>query len=285
MKPATILPPHRVTIIGVLNLTPDSFSDGGRFVHGAAELDVEGAVEEAHRLVHAGADWLDVGGESTRPGASPVAEADEIARTRPAIEALVKDLDAVVSIDTRKAAVAEAALDAGARVVNDVSGLAHDPDLAAVVARREAALVLGHLRGQPASMQQEVAFDDVLSEVTAELGASIARALDAGVARERLVLDPGIGFGKELEHNLALLANVDVLKAEFDLPVMVGPSRKSFLGRLTGDPVEARAVATHAACAVAIFSGADAVRVHEVADAVRVAAVARALRGARRARR
>jgi dihydropteroate synthase len=181
--------------------------------------------------------------------------------------------------------VAEAALDAGARVVNDVSGLAHDPDLAAVVARREAALVLGHLRGQPASMQQEVAFDDVLSEVTAELGASIARALDAGVARERLVLDPGIGFGKELEHNLALLANVDVLKAEFDLPVMVGPSRKSFLGRLTGDPVEARAVATHAACAVAIFSGADAVRVHEVADAVRVAAVARALRGARRARR
>jgi dihydropteroate synthase len=189
----------------------------------------------------------------------------------------------VVSIDTRKAAVAEAALDAGARVVNDVSGLAHDAELARVVARHEAGLVLGHLRGEPATMQRDVAFADVLAEVSEELGASIERALEAGIARERLAVDPGLGFGKELDHNLALLANVHVLKEELGLPVMLGPSRKSFLGRLTGDPVDAREVATHAACAVAIFAGADAVRVHDVEGAVRVAAVAGALRRARRA--
>jgi dihydropteroate synthase len=280
MNPSTILPPDRVTIVGVLNVTPDSFSDGGRFVRGA-DVAVDRAVAEARQLVAAGADWVDVGGESTRPGAEPVSEGEEIARTRPVIEALAKDLDTVVSIDTRKAAVAEAALEAGARVVNDVSGMGHEPEIGAVAARFGAGLVLGHLRGQPSTMQESVAFDDVLAEVTAELAMAVELALRAGMEREELAVDPGIGFGKELEHNLALLAGAGRLGEALGLPVLVGPSRKSFLGRLTGDPVESRDIASHAACAVGVFAGADAVRVHDVAGAVRAVAVARALRGAR----
>lgn len=279
---ATILPRDRVTIVGVLNLTPDSFSDGGRFV-AADGLDCDAAVVAAERLVVEGADWIDVGGESTRPGACPVPEAEEIARTRPVVEVLAKHLAVPISIDTRKAAVAEAALAAGARWVNDVSGGGHDPALLEVTARADAGLVLGHLRGDPATMQEAVRFDDVLEEVGAELEAAVARARSAGVARERLVADPGIGFGKRMDHNLALLANLGVLRDRLGLPVLVGPSRKGFLGELTGEASpERRDVATQAACAVAIFAGADAIRVHDVAGARQAASVAAALRGARR---
>jgi len=289
MPDATIFSPQRVTIVGVLNLTPDSFSDGGRFVSGTVSargrsgvaLDCEAAVEAARALVVAGADVVDVGGESTRPGAGSIPAGVEIARTRPVIEALVKQLRVPISIDTRKADVAEAALDAGATVVNDVSGLRHDPSLASVAARAGATLVLGHLRGEPATMQREIDFADVVDEVGEELARCADRARDAGVPRNRLVVDPGIGFGKDLAGNLALLANVDRLRSRLGLPVLVGPSRKSFLGALTGDPVSARETATHAACAVAIFAGADAIRVHDVAGARRVVAVARALRDAR----
>jgi len=289
MPDATIFPPQRVTIVGVLNLTPDSFSDGGRFVSGAASaaggagvrLDCDAAVEAARALVDAGADVVDVGGESTRPGAGSVPAGVEIARTCPVIEALTKQLRVPISIDTRKAEVAEAALDAGATVVNDVSGLGHDPRLAGVAARARATLVLGHLRGEPATMQREISFADVVDEVAEELARCVDRARDAGVPRSRLVVDPGIGFGKDLAGNLALLANVDRLRGRLGLPVLVGPSRKSFLGVLTDDPVSARDTATHAACAVAIFAGADAIRVHDVAGARRVVAVARALREAR----
>jgi dihydropteroate synthase len=283
MTPSTILPPGRATIVGVLNLTPDSFSDGGRFVRGAAELDLAAAVAAGRALAAAGADWVDVGGESTRPGAAPVPEALEIARTRPVIEALAKTLPVPISIDTRRAAVAEAALDGGARIVNDVSGLRTDPSLAEVAARAGAGLVLGHLRGEPASMQDAVRFDDVLREVGEELAVAVEAARRAGVPDTRLAVDPGIGFGKHLAHNLVLLANAGALRERLGLPVLVGPSRKAFLGELTGEPVAERDAASHVACAVALFAGADGVRVHDVAGARRAAAVALALREARRA--
>jgi dihydropteroate synthase len=283
MPGTAIFPLDRVTIVGVLNLTPDSFSDGGRFLGHDSALDRGALLRAAEALLAGGADVLDVGGESTRPGAAAVSTAEEIRRTRPAIEALAKQFGARLSIDTRSAEVADAALDAGASIVNDVSGLRSDPALAAVVARRGAGLVLGHLRGEPATMQHDVHFDDVLAEVADELAASVARALAAGVAPAAIAVDPGIGFGKRLPHNLALLANVGRLRARLGLPVLVGPSRKAFLGELTGDPVEARDSATQAACAIAVFEGADAVRVHDVAGARRAVTVARALRAARRA--
>jgi dihydropteroate synthase len=282
----TIFPADRVTIVGVLNLTPDSFSDGGRFVRseGAAErVDVDAAVAAGAALARAGADWIDVGGESTRPGAAPVSEARELARTREVVEALAKSVAVPISIDTRHAAVAEAALAAGAQAVNDVSGGRHDPDLLRVAARTGAGLVLGHLRGEPATMQRDVRFGDVLAEVGDELAAAVERAQAAGVARARIAVDPGIGFGKETAHNLVLLANVGALAARLGLPVLVGPSRKAFLGQLTGDPPAARDAATVAACAVAVFTGAAALRVHDVPGAMRAAAIGLALRGARRA--
>jgi dihydropteroate synthase len=282
MGRTTIFPQDRVTIVGVLNLTPDSFSDGGRYVRAPEDApDLGRVARDAEAMVAAGADVLDLGGESTRPGARPVPAALEIRRTAPAIEALAKRLAVPLSIDTRKADVARAALDAGAVLVNDVSGLRHDPELGAVVARRGAGLILGHLRGEPETMQADVRFDDVVAEVADELRASVERACAAGVAVERIAADPGIGFGKRLPQNLALLANVGRLRARVGVPILVGPSRKSFLGELTGDPPEARDLATHAACAVAIFAGADAVRVHDVAGARRVAAIALALRQAR----
>jgi len=269
-----IFPPDRVTVMGVLNATPDSFSDGGRL------RDVDAFVAAALAMQRAGAHVIDVGGESTRPGAETIPASIEIERVLPVIEALAKAVAVPISIDTRKASVARAALAAGARLVNDVSGGGHDPELVAVAAGFDAELLLGHLRGEPATMQRAPRFDDVVGEVTRELAACVARAEAAGVRRERICVDPGIGFGKTLEQNLALLANAGTIAARLGRPVLVGPSRKSFLGRLTGDPVEGRDAATVAACAVAIFAGANAIRVHDVAMGVRAAAVAGALRGA-----
>ena len=282
MAAAPIFPQGRVTIVGVLNLTPDSFSDGGRLLRGDGAPDRDAALAAARALVEAGAHVLDVGGESTRPGAVEVPVALEIARTAPVIEALAKELSTPISIDTRKAAVAEAALAAGARVVNDVSGLGHDPALASVADAAGAALVLGHLRGEPATMQREVAFADALGEVAAELVVSKERARRLGF-RGELVADPGIGFGKRLPHNLALLANLAELRARVGLPVLVGPSRKAFLGELTGDAVGERDLATAVVCGIAVFAGADAVRVHDVAGARRAVAIGAALRAAQRA--
>lgn len=283
MTTAAILPRDRVMIVGVLNLTPDSFSDGGRWVRpGGAAVDVAGAVDAAAALVEAGADVLDVGGESTRPGSREVPADEELARTRPVLEALAKRFETPLSIDTRKAAVAREGLAAGAALVNDVSGLAHDPSLADAVAEAGAALVLGHMQGTPATMQRAPRYGDVLREVAEALAEAAAAAERAGVARGRLAVDPGIGFGKRLEDNLALLAHPGWLRERLGLPVWVGVSRKSFLERLTGDPVEARDLASHCAEAVAVFAGADAVRVHDVEGARRAVAVGRALRGARR---
>jgi dihydropteroate synthase len=281
VEPSALFPRDRATILGVLNVTPDSFSDGGRLFRGA-RADVAAAVDAAAALLAAGAHALDVGGESTRPGAQELPAEAEIERVAPVIEALAKRFEAPVSADTRKAPVAQAALEAGARWLNDVSGLRHDPALAHVAARGGAGLILGHLRGAPERMQHEIRFADVVAEVADELCASARAAEAAGVPRARLAVDPGIGFGKELEHNLALLARCGELRARVGLPLLVGPSRKSFLGRLVpGTQPAERDPASHAACAVAVFGGADAVRVHDAAGAAQAVRVAFALRGAR----
>jgi dihydropteroate synthase len=281
MSEATFFPPSRVTVVGILNATPDSFSDGGRFVEGVARVDRDAAVDAAACLVREGAHVLDVGGESTRPGAETVPVDVELERTVPLIEALAKRFGVPISIDTRKAAVADAACDCGATLVNDVSGLGHDPLLAAVAARRGAGVILGHLRGEPATMQDAPRFDDVLQEVGDELAGSVGRAREAGIPSERICVDPGIGFGKNLVHNLTVIARLGELRERLGLPVLVGPSRKRFLGALTGDPVAERDAASWAACAVAAFAGADAVRVHAVGGALRAVQVGRALRDAR----
>jgi len=277
----------RTGVVGGLNATPDSFSDGGRFVRGRAEVDLGRAIDLAAALVRDGADVLDVGGESTRPGAAAVPAELECDRTVPLIEQLAKRFTAPISIDTRKAQVAEAALAAGARAVNDVSGLRFDPELAGVVARARAELVVGHARGTPETMQVAPHYEAAVGEVAAELRASLAIARAAGVGEGSLAIDPGIGFGKRPEDNHALLVGIGALRAAVggDLPVLVGPSRKSFLGRLTGDSPMSRDVATHAACAIAVYEGTDAVRVHDVARAVRACAVARALREAKQVSR
>ena len=275
-----IFPRERVTVVGVLNVTPDSFSDGGRFAAGD-RIEVDAVVEEALRMQRAGAHVLDVGGESTRPGAAEVPVDIEVARVVPILEALSKACELPLSIDTRKGAVARAALAAGASIVNDVSGGCFDPALLEIVAEQGAWLVLGHLRGTPATMQDAPQFHDVLAEVAGELAASVARAEAAGVVPAQIVVDPGIGFGKRQQDNLALLANAGWLAERLGKPVLVGPSRKAFLGRLTGDRVDERDVATAAACAVAVFAGAHAIRVHDVGAGVRAVQVGAALRGAR----
>jgi len=271
-----------VTIVGVLNLTPDSFSDGGRFVATDGSLHFDAAIDAARRLLASGAHVIDVGGESTRPGALDIAVERELELTIPVVERLVRELGAAVSIDTRKARVASAAIAAGARIVNDVSGLQYDPEMAATIADSEALLILGHTRGTPADMRSHADYDDVLFEVISELEEAIARATRAGVSRGRLVVDPGIGFAKRASHSIELLAHCGFLRDRLELPLLVGPSRKSFLGDITGDPVGERDEATIAACAVAAFAGADALRVHDAAGARRAALIGRALRDARR---
>lgn len=283
MAETPIFPRQRVTIVGVLNATPDSFSDGGRLVDAGGRIDLDAAVTLGLRLEREGAHVLDVGGESTRPGADQVPSREEIARVVPVIEALAKSTRLPIAIDTRKGAVARAALAAGARVVNDVSGGRFDTGLLSAAAEAGATLVLGHLRGVPATMQVAPNFDDVVAEVAAELAESAARAERAGVAPERIVLDPGIGFGKRLEDNLALLARPGWLAERLGRPVLVGPSRKSFLGRLTGhsDPAD-RLAASLAATAVAVYNGAAIIRTHDVAATRDAVCVAQAIRRATR---
>ena len=244
--------------MGILNVTPDSFSDGGRL------SSVDAAVEHGARLAADGARLLDVGGESTRPGAAPVSADEEIGRVIPVIEKLVKRGIGAVSVDTRKAAVARAALDAGAVVINDVSGLSFDPGLASLAAETNAGVILMHMRGTPATMDSLAEYQDVAAEVAAELAATAARAESAGIARERIVLDPGFGFAKTAEHNFRLLDELATIVG-VGYAVAVGLSRKRFLGAATGRPVEDRDRATAVACALAWERGARLFRVHDVA--------------------
>jgi len=264
-------------VMGIVNATPDSFSDGGLF------LDAGAAIAQALRLADEGADLVDVGGESTRPGAAPVPDDEELGRVVPVIAALrARGFPLPISIDTRKAAVARAALDAGADLVNDVSGLA-DPSLARVVAEAGAPIVLMHSRGTPEDMQRRAVYGDVVQEVAAELEQALGRAAAAGIPRERTILDPGLGFAKTAEHNLVLLARLGELRA-LGRPILVGPSRKSFIGRIAGSPAPAdRLPGTLAAVTAAVVAGAELVRVHDVAAARQAALVAAAIRDATRA--
>jgi dihydropteroate synthase len=256
-------------IMGVVNVTPDSFSDGGLF------LDADAAVEHGLRLDDEGADILDVGGESTRPGAEPVAEGEERRRVVPVIERLARDGGARVSIDTTKLGVARAALDAGATLVNDVSAFRVDAGMAELVAETGAGCCLMHMLGEPRTMQQDPRYDDVVSDVKAFLEERLAFAVSEGIDEERVWLDPGIGFGKTVEHNLELLRRLDEIVA-IGRPVVVGTSRKSFLGKLAGGRAEGeRLPGTIATNVLALERGASVFRVHDVAqnaDALAVAA-------------
>lgn len=248
----------RPVVMGILNLTPDSFSDGGQF------LGFDDAVRRAREMAAEGADLIDLGGESTRPGSAEVSADEETARVVPVLRALRDALDLPLSVDTRKAAVAREALAAGADVVNDVSGLA-DPGMADAVAPSGAGLVLMHMRGTPATMQGLTDYADVVEDVAAELSVSLARADAAGIARERVVLDPGIGFAKTAEQNLALIASLRRLESRLGRPVLLGPSRKAFIGALLGGvPAAERDVGTVGACVAGLARGARLFRVHDV---------------------
>jgi dihydropteroate synthase len=257
--------------MGILNVTPDSFSDGGLFV------DTDVAVQRAEAMVAEGAGLIDVGGESTRPGARPVPVEEEIARLVPVVRAVKQRLGVPVSVDTRHAEVAEVALGEGADIVNDVSALA-DPRMAGVVAEHGAGLVLMHMRGTPETMQKDPRYGDVVAEVTRDLAAAAASARRAGIAAERIALDPGIGFGKTAKHNLELIARLDSLVG-LGHPVLLGASRKAFLGMLTGQAEPSRrGVATAAACVVGLLRGARIFRVHDVRIVNEALQVAEALR-------
>ena len=266
----------RPVVMGILNVTPDSFWDGGRHVAPAA------ALRQAERMVAEGADLLDVGGESTRPGATAVSAAEESARVLPVIEALVREWPEVqVSVDTVKARVARAALDAGAAIVNDVSAFRLDPGMARLCAEANAGAVLMHSRGsveQMASYETATYGEDVVGEVVAELGSAVERATAAGLSRDRLALDPGLGFSKHTEHSAAVVRGLDRLGA-LGLPVLIGPSRKRFVGELSGGrPAEERLPGTIAACVVGLAAGARIFRVHDVGPVRDALDVAEALR-------
>jgi dihydropteroate synthase len=264
------LPLDRPLLMGIVNVTPDSFFDGGRF------SDPDRAVSHALRLVEEGADLLDVGAESTRPGSLPVTEEEERRRLIPVVAALAKVVSVPISVDTSKAGVARAAVEAGAVMVNDVTALRGDPGMVDAVAEMGVGLVLMHMQGIPETMQRAPTYEDVAEEVSGFLAERARFAMARGVSKSRIVLDPGIGFGKVLVHNLDLLAQLRTFTG-LGFPVLVGPSRKGFIGQLTKQPVEGRAWGTAGIVALAVEHGANIVRVHDVAAMRDVAIVAAAV--------
>ena len=261
-------------LMGIVNVTPDSFSDGGLF------LEAERAIEHGKHHAGDGAEIVDVGGESTRPGAAAVPAAEELRRIQPVVAGLV-DAGVKVSIDTSKATVAEAALDAGARMVNDVSALGADPDLAILCAERGCEVALMHMQGTPRTMQQSPTYGDVVEDVRAFLATRIEAAVAAGISEERIWVDPGIGFGKTAEHNLELLRRLGELR-DLGRPILVGTSRKSFLGKLTGRDVSGRLGGTVASNVLALKAGAEMLRVHDVREMSDAVVVAQSILGASR---
>jgi dihydropteroate synthase len=265
---------ERTLIMGILNVTPDSFSDGGQF------FTLDNALARAEQMIADGADIIDVGGESTRPGGEPVSVDEEIMRVVPVIKALVERTEIPISVDTTKSEVARAALDSGAAIVNDISALRFDFYIADAVARAGAGMVLMHSRGTPATMHRLPPVADIMEEVTSSLRASVHMAERRGVKHEAIAIDPGIGFGKTQEQNLELIARLDQLIAAFpDYPLLIGTSRKSFIGRLLGNaPPEDRLHGTMATITAAILKGAHIVRVHDVKAAAETIRVAEAIR-------
>lgn len=263
----------KTLVMGIVNVTPDSFSDGGRFAQ------TEVAVEHGLRLAEEGADILDIGGESTRPGSDPVTLEEELRRVIPVIERLRAATSAAISIDTLKAEVARQAVAAGAEIINDITALEGDPAMAEAAARSGAGVVLMHMQGTPRTMQRDPRYEDVVGEIRHYLAQRMAAAEAAGIAPEQIALDPGIGFGKTLKHNLEIFRRLGEL-LELGRPVLIGPSRKGFIGKLLGGaPVEERVEGTAAAVTAAILGGSRIVRVHDVREMARVARVADALAG------
>jgi dihydropteroate synthase len=260
--------------MGILNVTPDSFSDGGRF------SDMDSAVRHADEMVAAGADVIDVGGESTRPGSEGVSVDEEMSRVVPVIEKIKRNLDVHISVDTTKPAVAEGALAAGAGIINDVSMLRNGPELAQLAAANDAVLILMHSRKRPRDMQKEIHYNDVVSDVRDELLKAVSQALHQGVESEKIWLDPGIGFAKSPAQNLTLMAQLNVL-TQCGYPVLVGPSRKSFIGVFAGGDPDHRLGGTVAAIAISIYNGAAAVRVHDIEVVKQAALISEKLREAR----
>jgi dihydropteroate synthase len=264
---------QRSLVMGVLNCTPDSFSDGGRYVGS------EAIARRLEEIAEQGGDWCDIGGESTRPGAVPVSASEEWSRVAPALrEARKRNLPLVLSIDTTKAEVARRALEEGAVIVNDVSGLRFDPAMAEVAASARAGVILMHMRGEPRTMQQDPVYENLITEVSEFLKAAAEGARAAGISPESILCDPGIGFGKTVEHNLELIRRLPEM-AEMGYPLLVGASRKSFLGRVLDLPVDERLEASLAAHVAAVLAGAHVVRAHDVGATVRAVRVADAIRG------
>lgn len=267
------LNPGRPLIMGILNVTPDSFSDGG--AHSTAET----AIEHARKMISNGADIIDIGGESTRPGAEPVSAEDEAKRVLPVISDLAKE-NTVISIDTMKASVAAQALRAGAHIINDVSACSADPDMTRVAAESGAGIVLMHMQGEPRTMQADPSYEDVVPEICSYLSKRASELIDAGADHDSIMLDPGIGFGKTAEHNLELIAKLDRLSA-LDFPVLIGLSRKRFIGQITGRDVNERLAGTLAGLVWCILKGVHVLRVHDVPqtlDAVKIIAALKEVR-------
>lgn len=258
-------------IMGVLNVTPDSFSDGGLF------FDLDKALTHAHEMIEDGADIIDVGGESTRPGSRPVSEDEELRRVIPVIQELSKETDKPISIDTYKSRVAEKAIEAGAQIINDISGLKADKDMARIAAANGAPVIINHIKGQPHNMPEKPAYEDLISEVMLDLRQSIDLAVKSGIREDAIIIDPGIGFGKTAQHNLEILNRLEEFKG-LERPIMVGTSRKSFIGHVLGLSASGGLIGTAATIAVAVIKGARIVRVHDVKEAVQVVLICDAIK-------
>ena len=262
---------ERTLLMGVLNVTPDSFSDGGRY------FDQDKAIAHGMRMVEEGADLIDVGGESTRPGSKPLALEEELKRIIPVIETLAGKVDVPISIDTYKSAVASRAIDVGAQIINDISGLHFDPAVAKVAAKQDTPLVLMHIRGTPETMQKEVHYPSLLSEILQSLRESIQKAESYGVDPDQIIIDPGIGFGKNLEHNLLIIKHLSEFRV-LGKPILLGTSRKSFIGKILNAEVDQRLEGTLSTIAIGVLNGAHIIRCHDVLPARKVIAVADAIR-------
>lgn len=260
----------RTWIMGVINITPDSFSDGGLY------FDKDKALERGLQLVEAETDIIDIGGESTRPGSEPVSPEEEIRRVVPLITALRKRTETLISIDTTKSEVAHAALDAGADIVNDISALRFDPRMAPLLAEQNVPVILMHMKGTPKTMQVNPTYENVLLEVKAFLEESLNIALASGIKKERIIIDPGIGFGKSIKHNLVLINNLHILE-ELERPILIGISRKSFIGTILDSPPEERLEGTIASAILSVIHGAHILRVHDVASVKKAVQVAEAI--------
>ena len=262
---------QKTYVMGILNVTPDSFSDGGLF------LNEESAIEQALNMVNEGADIIDIGGESTRPGAATVSVKEEIKRVVPVIKALAKKIKVPISIDTCKAKVADEAVSAGASIINDISGLRFDKRMAGVAAQHKVPVVIMHIQGTPGNMQKNPSYVALISEIMDYLRESIHIALKAGVSDDMIIIDPGIGFGKTVAHNLEIINRLDEFKG-FEKPILIGPSRKSFIGKLLGGlPVTDRLEGTAAAITIGISKGANIIRVHDIKEMSRVAKISDAI--------